>query len=51
MATRLPFFRLFHVVEALHLSVGVAAYIASAIKGRISEIFTDVFPAPHLIWS
>ena len=45
----LPFFRLFHAFEALHLSGGVAAYIAFALEDIGQEIVTDVFPALHLI--
>jgi hypothetical protein len=48
----LPFFRLFPAVEALHLSGGVAAYIASALEDNADpeKMVTDVFPAPYLIW-
>ena len=45
----LPFFRFFHAFEALHLSGGVAAYIAFALEDIGQEIVTDVFPALHLI--
>ncbi|KAH9037999.1 hypothetical protein EDB83DRAFT_2524576 [Lactarius deliciosus] len=48
----LPFFRLFPAVETLHLSGGVAAYIASALEDTADpeEIITDVLPALRLIW-
>jgi hypothetical protein len=46
----LPFFRLFHAVEALHLSGGVVAYIVSALQDIDEEMVTDVFTALHLIW-
>jgi len=46
----LPFFRLFPAVKALHLSGGVAAFIASALEDTPEEMVTDVFPALNLIW-
>jgi hypothetical protein len=48
----LPFFRLFPAVEALHLSGGVAAYIASALEDTADpeEMVTDAFPALRVIW-
>ena len=50
----LPFFRLFPAVVALHLSGGVAAYIASALEDTADPEemvgVPDVFPALHLIW-
>ncbi|KAH8996950.1 hypothetical protein EDB86DRAFT_3243223 [Lactarius hatsudake] len=48
----LPFFRLFPAVETLHLSGGVATYIASALEDTANpeEIITDVLPALRLIW-
>ena len=46
----IPFFCLFHAVEALHLSGGVTAYIVSALEDIGEEMVTDVFPALHLIW-
>ena len=45
----LPFFCLFHAVEALHLCEGVAAYIVSALEDIGEEMVTDVFPELHLI--
>jgi hypothetical protein len=47
----LPLFGLFQAVEALHLSGGVEAYIASALGDIGEELVTDVFPALHLIWA
>jgi hypothetical protein len=48
----LPFFRLFPSVQALHLSGGVAAYIASALEDTADpeETVTDVFLALRVIW-
>ena len=46
----LPFFRLLPAVEELHLSGGVAAYIASALEDTPEEMVTEVFPALHLLW-
>ena len=48
----LPFFRLFPAVEALHISGGVAASIASALEDTAdpSVMVTDVFPELYLIW-
>lgn len=48
----LSFFRLFPAVEALHLSGGVAAHIASALEDTADpeEMVTDIFPALRLIW-
>jgi hypothetical protein len=46
----LPFFRLFHAVEALHLSGGVTAYIVSALEDIGEGMVTEVFPALRLIW-
>jgi hypothetical protein len=48
----LPFFRLFPAVGALHLSGGVAAYIASALEDTADpeEMVTDVFPALRVMW-
>jgi hypothetical protein len=46
----LPFFRPFPAVKVLHLSGGLAAYVASALEDTPEEMVTDVFPAPHLIW-
>ena len=52
LAEWLPFFRLFPSVEALHLSEGVAACIASALEETADseQVVTDVFSALHLIW-
>ncbi|KAH9037721.1 hypothetical protein EDB84DRAFT_1130057 [Lactarius hengduanensis] len=48
----LPFFRLFAAVKTLHLSGGVAAYIASALEDAADpeDMITDVFPVLRLIW-
>ncbi|KAH9035491.1 hypothetical protein EDB85DRAFT_2143657 [Lactarius pseudohatsudake] len=46
----LPLLRLFPAVEALHLSGGVAACIASALEDTAKEMTTEVFPALHLLW-
>jgi hypothetical protein len=49
----LPFFRLFPAVEAMHLSGGAGAYIASALEDTADpeEMVTDiVFPALYLLW-
>ncbi|KAH9168951.1 hypothetical protein EDB89DRAFT_2244973 [Lactarius sanguifluus] len=48
----LPFFRLFPVVETLHLSGGVAAYVVSGLEETADpeETVTDVLPALRLIW-
>ncbi|KAH9161341.1 hypothetical protein EDB89DRAFT_739871 [Lactarius sanguifluus] len=45
----LPLLRLFPTVEALHLSGGVAASIASALEDTAEEMTTEVFPALHLL--
>ena len=51
---RLPFFRLFPAVVALHLSGGVAAYIASALEDTADPEemvgVPDVCLALHLMW-
>ncbi|KAH9038001.1 hypothetical protein EDB83DRAFT_2554382 [Lactarius deliciosus] len=48
----LPFFRLFAAVKTLHLSGGVAAYIASALEDAADpeDMIADVFPVLRLIW-
>lgn len=50
----LPFFRLFPAVEALHLSGGVDAYIASVLEdttdSESKEMVASIFPALNLIW-
>jgi hypothetical protein len=38
-------------VEALRLSVGVAAYIASALEDTAEDMVTEVVPTLHLLWS
>ncbi|KAH9169301.1 hypothetical protein EDB89DRAFT_1489953 [Lactarius sanguifluus] len=52
IAEWLPFFHLFPVVETLHLSGGVTAFIVSALEdlANSEEMATDVFSAVHLIW-
>ncbi|KAH9016494.1 hypothetical protein EDB85DRAFT_2279941 [Lactarius pseudohatsudake] len=52
IADWLPFFRLFPAMKTLHLSGGVAAYIASALEDSAhpEETVTDVLPALRLIW-
>ncbi|KAH9029659.1 hypothetical protein EDB85DRAFT_1965364, partial [Lactarius pseudohatsudake] len=52
IADWLPFFRLFAAVKTLHLSGGVAVYIASALEDAADpeDMINDVFPVLRLIW-